>query len=134
MSLPPGIRDGAKDGESNQSVGFEVHFCRDIRGKRRNDFPGGQVAAFGISKAGNEINVVGLKFKQSSLLRRWNRAVTGGRRERRWPARACAPWSSLVDHLPPRGLGGLRWLRSLQSSLGPANRTHGESRDQPGVF
>lgn len=88
--------------------------------------PPGQVAAFGILKVGNEINVVKPKFTQSFLLMHWNGAVTGGKWERCWSGRARDP--RCVDHLRPQGGGGPR-LGSLQGSHGPASRSCRESKD-----
>lgn len=42
LSLPPGIRGDADGGEANPPAGFEVSFCGDIRGKRRNYYPQGK--------------------------------------------------------------------------------------------
>ena len=90
--------------------------------------PPGQVAAFGILKVGNEINVVKSRFTRSSFLMHWNGAVTGRKWERGWTGRLVL--DGLVDCLPPRDGEGPR-PGSPQGLYPPCSC--GESRDQPGV-
>lgn len=83
--------------------------------------PPGQVAAFGILKAGNEINVVKSRFMRSFLLMHWNGAVTGLKWERGWTGMLVL--GGLTDCLPPRdGEGPQLGLHTGSSLPAPVER------------